>query len=125
MGLVAILFNGAKPFEQIVNTPSVDSPMGSLVKTSFREGFKNYTILYLYLVQGQGQIIPGGKCLKLPKKFYYFDHTLYVTAILLNDFSTFPPYKCMESQIWPCRKKVIGPPIKGKKWKFTCIKQAW
>ena len=32
MGMVAILFNGTKPFEQIVNTPLIVSPMRNLVK---------------------------------------------------------------------------------------------
>ena len=37
MGMVAILSNGAKPFEQILNNPSIESPMWNLVKTGFRE----------------------------------------------------------------------------------------
>ena len=28
-----------------------------------------------------------------------------------NDFSTFSPYKCMGTQIWPCHKKVKGQPM--------------
>ena len=41
--------------------------------------------------------------------FYYFNHTLYVSAINTfweNDFSIFSPYKCMGMQIWSCCKKV-------------------
>ena len=32
MGIAAILFNGAEPFEQCVNTLSTESPMWNLVK---------------------------------------------------------------------------------------------
>ena len=62
-------------------------------------------ILYLYIAQGQGQITPGGKILILTKRFYYFNHALYVSAISLkyilkkNDFATFPLYKTIEMQI--------------------------
>ena len=45
MGMVAILFNGAEPFEQIVNTLSTKSPMWNLVKiaqtVSDKKIFKN------------------------------------------------------------------------------------
>ena len=33
MGMVAILFNDAEPFEQSVNIPSKEGPMWNLVKT--------------------------------------------------------------------------------------------
>ena len=32
MGMAVILFNGAQPFEQIVNIPSTEGPMWNLVK---------------------------------------------------------------------------------------------
>ena len=32
MGMTAILFNGAEPFEQIVNIPSTEGPMWNLAK---------------------------------------------------------------------------------------------
>ena len=33
MGMVAILFNSAEPFEKVDNTLSTESPMWNLVKT--------------------------------------------------------------------------------------------
>ena len=60
MGMAAILFNGAKPFEQIVNIPSTEGPMWSLKKmgqaVSEKKMFKDFMILYLYRAQEQGQI---------------------------------------------------------------------
>ena len=49
MGTVAILFNDAKPFEQIDNTPLTDGPMWNLVKIrqTVSEKFKDYEILYI------------------------------------------------------------------------------
>ena len=45
MGMTPILFNGAEPFEQIVNTLSTQSPIGNLVKiaqaVSEKKTFKN------------------------------------------------------------------------------------
>ena len=64
MDMAAILFNGAKPFEQIGNTFSTEGPIGNLVKiaqvVSEKKTFKNYTILYMYIVQRQGQITLRG-----------------------------------------------------------------
>ena len=65
MGMAAILFNGAKPYEQIVNTPLTDGPMWNLEKmgqaVSEKNTFiKDFLILYLYIAQGQGQITPRG-----------------------------------------------------------------
>ena len=61
MGMVAILYNGAKPFEQIDNTLSTEGPMQSLVKispaVSEKKKIKNYVILNMYVAQGQMQII--------------------------------------------------------------------
>ena len=63
MGMAAILFSGAEPFDQIVNTPSKEGPMWNLVKIGqavSEKTFKDYAILYLYIAQGQGHIMPGG-----------------------------------------------------------------
>ena len=64
MGMVAILFNGAEPFEQIGKTRST-GPKWNLVKTaqvvSEKKTFKNYTILYMYIPQGQRQITTRGQ----------------------------------------------------------------
>ena len=52
MGMVVISFNGAEPFEQIVNIPSTEGPMWNLQKTgqavSEKKTFEDYTILYMY-----------------------------------------------------------------------------
>ena len=37
---------------------------------------KDFTILYMDIAQGQGQIIPRDKILIVTKTFYYFSHTL-------------------------------------------------
>ena len=80
MGISVISFNDAEPFEQIVSTPSIEGPMWNLVKVgqavSEKITFKDYTILYMYLAQGQGQITLGKKILIVINKFYYFNHTL-------------------------------------------------
>ena len=64
MGMAAILFNGAESFEQIVNTLFTRKPHVILVKIAqavSEKKFKNYTILYLYIAQGNGQITPWGQ----------------------------------------------------------------
>ena len=64
MDMMAILFNGTEPFKQIGKTLSTEGPMGNLVKIaqviSVEKTFKSYTILYMNIAQGQGQIIPRG-----------------------------------------------------------------
>ena len=63
MGMAAILFNGAEPFEQMFNIPSTEGPVWNLKKmsqaVSEKKTFKDFMILYLYIAQGQGQITPG------------------------------------------------------------------
>ena len=65
MGMAAILFNCAEPFEQISKTLLKGGPMWNLVKiaqtVSEKKTFKNYTILYMYIAQGQGQITLWGQ----------------------------------------------------------------
>ena len=60
MDMAAILFNGTEPFEHIRNTCSTEGPMWNLMKiaqaVSGKKPLKNYTILYMYIAQGQGQI---------------------------------------------------------------------
>ena len=55
MDMEAILFYGAEPFEQIVNTPSTEGPMWNLVKIglaiSEKKTSKDYTVLYMYIAQ--------------------------------------------------------------------------
>ena len=63
--MAASLFNGAESFEQIVNTLSTEDLMRNLVKiaraVSEKKTFKDFTILYLYIAQGQVQIILRGQ----------------------------------------------------------------
>ena len=63
--MTANLFNDAEPFEQIVNTLSTEGPMWNLVKISQvvleKKTFKNFTIIYMYIAQGHGQISPWGQ----------------------------------------------------------------
>ena len=58
---MGMTFNGAKPFEQIVNSLSTEGFKWNLAKiaqaVSEKKPFKNCTILYMHIVQGQGQII--------------------------------------------------------------------
>ena len=65
MGMAAILINSAEPFELIVNSLLTDGLNRNMGKTaqavSEKKTFKNYTILYMYIAQGQGQIVPRGQ----------------------------------------------------------------
>ena len=58
LGMTAILFNGAEPFEQIVNAPSTGSPMLNPIKTgravSGKTLFKDCLILNMYGTQWLG-----------------------------------------------------------------------
>ena len=60
MGIAAILFAGAEPFEQIFDTLLTKgcmwNPMNIAQVVSELKAFKNYRILYKYIAQGQGQI---------------------------------------------------------------------
>ena len=79
MGIAAILFSGAEPFEQIANTLSTEGPMWNLVKivqVVSGKKVKNYTILHMYIAQGQEQIAPGYQILIVINKSYYFNNTL-------------------------------------------------
>ena len=54
--MAAILFNGAKPFEQIVN---IQAKFGeNLQVVSEKKTFKDFTTSYIYVAQGQEQIPP-------------------------------------------------------------------
>ena len=60
MGMTVILFNDEEQFEQIDNMPSTEGPKWNLVKigqaVSEKKTLKDYEILYMYIVHGQGQI---------------------------------------------------------------------
>ena len=53
IGMVAILINGAEPFEQIDDTPLTEGTMWNLVKigqaVSEKMTFKVFAILYIYI----------------------------------------------------------------------------
>ena len=77
--MVAILFNGSELFGQIANILSTDGPIGKQVKivqaVSEKKMFIDFMILYMYIADWQGQIIP--KILTVAnKQFYFFNHTL-------------------------------------------------
>ena len=58
MAMAAILFNGAEPFKQNVNTLSTVGPTRNLVNIAEAVSEKKtfYTILLTYIAQGQGKI---------------------------------------------------------------------
>ena len=65
MNMAAILFDGTEPVGQICNTLLTEDLMWNLVEiaqaVSEKKTFKNYTILYIYIAQGQEQITPRGQ----------------------------------------------------------------
>ena len=74
MGMAAILFTGAEPFEKIDNTPSKEDPMRNLMKSG-------------RLVSEKKDFIPvdspgarannlGEEIFIVTKRFYCFNHTL-------------------------------------------------
>ena len=61
MGMAAILFNDAEPFEQSSKLPLTEGPTWNLVKIGqvvSEKMFKDFMVLYLYIAQGHGQITP-------------------------------------------------------------------
>ena len=80
MGMMAILFNDAEWFEHIDNMPSKEGQKCNLVKigqaVTEKKTFTDYKILYMYIVQGQGEITQEDKILIVTKRVCYFDHTL-------------------------------------------------
>ena len=58
MGMAAILFDNAEPFEQIDNTLLTEGPMWNLMKigqaVSQKKTFKDHEI-YMYIAQGKGR----------------------------------------------------------------------
>ena len=74
MGMAAILFNGMKPFEQIVNILSTEGPMWNVVKivqvVSEKKMFKDFIILHIYIALWLVHI--NHKILTVAKQFYIF-----------------------------------------------------
>ena len=110
MGLAATLFNGVEPFEQIVNTPSIEVSMWNLVKigraVSEMKTFKDYTILNTYTAKGQGRITSGYKSLIVTKMFTTlimlckFQSLVFVHFQRMIFFSHFPDTKEWECKIY-------------------------
>ena len=50
-------------------------------KSSEKNTFNDFTISYVFIAQGQGQISP--KLLMVAKQFYFFNHALLISAICL------------------------------------------
>ena len=73
MGMAAILFIGAEPLTKFSRSFRQKDPCEIWWKF-LKKTLKDFKILYMYLAQGQGQIIP--KILTLAKQFYFFCHTL-------------------------------------------------
>ena len=65
MDMASILFNCSEPFEQIDKNVSTEGPMWNLLKiaqaVSEKKTFKNYTILFMSIAQGHGQITLWGQ----------------------------------------------------------------
>ena len=78
MGMSAILFKDAEPFEQIDNIPLSEGSMWNLVKMVklFQKMFMIIRFLYMYVSQVQRQITPGDNIFNVTKRVCYFDHTL-------------------------------------------------
>ena len=81
MAMTATFFNGAEPFEQIVNIPSTEGSMRNLVKIGQAVSEKIMQRLHDFIpVYCPGaradNLGEGGPNLILTKRFYYFDHTL-------------------------------------------------
>ena len=60
--MAAILYNDVEPFEQIANIPSTEGSKWNLVKIGQAVSEKkDYIILNMYIVNGQGQITSMGQ----------------------------------------------------------------
>ena len=109
MGMAAILFNSAEPFEQIVNTLSTEGPTWNLVKiaqaVSEKKTFKNHTILYMCIAQGQGQITPMG----LKSYIVSFSHYSFIYFEKMN-FQHFPHINVQGRKFNLAVKKAEGQP---------------
>ena len=77
MGMTAIFFNSAEPFEQIVNTPLTEGPMWNLVKIGHAGSNKMF---YVVVLRFYGPVNPMGSCRA---------RSVYLTTRLLGRLS--PP----------------------------------
>ena len=129
MGIAAILFNNAKPFEQTVNTPLIEGSFWNLVKvglTVSEKKFKDCTILYVYSPGASADnphwtkfwvslnsitklilsYIGSFKC--FTTLIIHCKFQPLVSNTFWENLSTFYTYKCMGMQIWSCHKNIKG-----------------
>ena len=80
MGMAAILFSGAEPFEQIINILLTEGPRWNLVKigqaVSEKKRLRFHDLIHVSSPRARADNPGWGKILILTKKFYYFNHTL-------------------------------------------------
>ena len=111
MSMIAVLFKGTEPFEQIVNISLTEGPIWNLVKTiqaiSEKKIFIDFTILYKCIAQGPGQITPKissvAKHLNPLRKHAYSN----ILKILQPKMGKFPDkkfwyfsYFCSKHRLW-------------------------
>ena len=74
-------------FEQTVKSLQQKAPCEIWWKLSGQvvseKKFKDYMVLNMYIAKEQGPITTTGKSLIVTKKFYYFNHTLQISATSL------------------------------------------
>ena len=83
------MFTGTKPFEQIVNNFRARTHVKSDGNRSsgFREKtFKDYTILYMYIAQGQGQVTTCNKFSIVTKSLTTLIMHCKFQSLVLNTF---------------------------------------
>ena len=113
MGMAAILFNGAEPFEQISTSLRQKVPCEIWRKWVARFQRRRLKISWFYTSGGGGVCVcgwvGGAKLWSYVKSFtILITHCKFQPLVLntcwkKNDFSTFSPYKSIETQTWPCR----------------------
>ena len=68
MGMAAIMFNGLNHLNKL-SIPFRQKAPCEIAQAVLEKTFKYYTILYMYIAQGQEQITPGDKILIVTKTF--------------------------------------------------------
>ena len=108
MGMVAFLFSGVDLFDRRLHVKS-----GENWSRSFREDVQRLDdFKHVLLPRVKGKKLPGDRVLIVTKTFYYFNHTLKISAISLKNifrkrfFNIFQTSIRMQS--WSCHRKVKG-----------------